>query len=61
MAERTVLDYVGFDEYRNDKGLSVKRDPMYGGDWVLRNSKGKVKDFDKFRDTLAFRNNLELK
>ena len=60
--------YIGNDEYRSDKGHTVKRE--YGktpngtdllGRWVFRNTNGDFKDFDQYRNSLAVRNHLELK
>lgn len=63
-----ICHYVSCDEYRSEKGHTVKRE--YGktpngndlqGRWVYRNTKGDMKDFSLYRHDLAFRNHLELK
>lgn len=66
-AMTNTLHYVTSSEYRSEKGHTVKRE--YGevngitlyGEWVYRNTKGVMKDFDQYRQNLEFRNHLVLK
>lgn len=68
MSKKLTLDYIGNQEYKAENGRTVKREygttpngnPM-NGNWVYRNSQGKMIDFDQYRESLSFRNNLELK
>lgn len=61
MSKKLVLEYVGNQEYRAENGRTVKREVELDGKWVYRNAKGLIIDFDKLRESLCFRNNLELK
>lgn len=68
MSGKIICHYVLNDEYRSDKGHTVKREygktpegNALGGRWVYRNTKGVMKDFDQYREDLAQRNHIELR
>lgn len=58
----------GFDEYYTGNGLVLKREYQtltpngnsMSGRWVLRDAEGKLIDFDKYRNSIAERNDLKL-
>lgn len=55
------------NEYKSEEGCTVKREygktpngNDFNGNWVYRDIKGTLIDFDQYRNDLAERNNIEL-